>query len=318
MNRATGPAAGEDDTMTDQDHARHNLSGQVLVGVDDADESRQAAGWAAAEASRRGTGLVLVSAYSMPHRNLLAYDVMADDYDSILLAARQKLHREIAATLLERYPDLPITSTVEAGHPVDVLLGRSAGAAMIVVATRERGRFRRVVGGSVALGLAAHATVPVAVLRAGNAGARSGPVVVGVDGSPNSRQAVAVAFDAAAVRRTELVAVHAWHTDLTVEVDERSHLIGADLTDDQLREIERALVSEELAGWSERYPDTEVRTEVRKGDPATVLLDCSADASLVVVGSRGRGGFRGALLGSTSQSLIGHAEAPVVVVRPVE
>jgi nucleotide-binding universal stress UspA family protein len=59
-----------------------------------------------------------------------------------------------------------------------------------------------------------------------------------------------------------------------------------------------------------------VRTEVRKGDPVTALLERSADASMVVVGTRGRGGFKGALLGSTSQALITHADAPVVVVRP--
>jgi len=302
--------------MSDHGPLRHDLPRQVVVGVDDSDEARQAAAWAAGEADRRGTGLVLVSAYSIPHRNLLAYDVMAQDYASILLSGRQRLHREIAGMLLRTYPGLPITSTVEAGHPVDVLLGRSAGAVMLVVSTRERGRFRRVIGGSVALGLAAHATVPVAVIRPGTAAGRTGPVVVGVDGSANSRPAVAVAFEAAAAHRVDLVAVHVWHEDMTLDVDERGQMIGADIGEEGLREIELALVSEELAGWSAKYPDTTVRTEVRKGDPVTALLERSADASMVVVGTRGRGGFKGALLGSTSQALITHADAPVVVVRP--
>lgn len=301
--------------MSEQNHhPRHDPRGEVVVGVDDSAESRQAARWAADEAARRSAGLVLASAYTVPHRGLLAYDVMAPDYGSVLLEQQQTRHRDIAAELLERHPGLPISSTVETGHPVDVLLGRSAGAAMLVVSTRERGRFRRAIGGSVAQALAAHATVPVAVIRPGAAATSGGPVVVGVDGSPNSRPAIGAAFDAAASRGAELVALHAWHDDMTLDVDDRG-LVGADVGDDALREIERALVSEELAGWSERYPDVVVRAEVRKGDPVTLLLESAAEVSLLVVGSRGRGGFQGALLGSTSQELIMHAEAPVLVVR---
>ncbi len=296
---------------------RHDSRGEVVVGVDDSDEARAAAAWAAAEAARRGTGLVLVSAYSVPNRGLLAYDVLSDDYVTTLQAEHQKLHREIAADLLAAHPELPVVSTVENGHPVDVLLGRSAGAALLVVSTRERGRFRRAIGGSVALALAGHATVPVAVIRPGTADPRTGPVVVGVDGSANSRAAVAVAFEIAASRDAELVALHAWHDDMTFDVDERG-LIGADVGDDALLQIERALVSEELAGHAERYPDVVVRPAVRKGDAGAELLDLAADASLLVVGSRGRGGFKGALLGSTSQELILHADAPVVVVRPAD
>jgi nucleotide-binding universal stress UspA family protein len=296
---------------------RHDVPGEVVVGIDDSDESRAAADWAAAEAARLHTGLVLVSAYTIPHRGLLAYDVMASDYGAVLLEKQQQRHREIAAELLDSRPGLPISSSVETGHPVDVLLGRSVGAAMLVVSTRERGRFRRAIGGSVAQALAAHSAVPVAVIRPGAAVERGGPVVVGVDGSANSRPAVGAAFDAAASRGAELVALHAWHDDMTLDVDERG-LVGADIGDEALRVIERALVAEELAGWSERYPDVVVRPVVRKGDPVSLLLEAAAEGSLVVVGSRGRGGFRGALLGSTSQELIMHADAPVLVVRSVD
>lgn len=301
--------------MSEQPH--HDARGQVVVGIDDSDEAAQAAGWAADEATRRHTGLMLVSAYSVPHRGLLAYDVMADDYAGVLRTEQQDIHRRIASGLLERHPDLPITSAVETGHPVDVLLGRSVGAALLVVSTRERGRFRRLIGGSVAIGLAGHSPVPLAVIRPGAAAARPGPVVVGADGSACSQPAVAFAFQEAALRGAELVALHAWHDDLTVEVDERG-LIGADIDEDSLRQIEQALVSEELAGYAQTYPDVVVRPVVRKGDAITELLELSADASLVVVGSRGRGGFKGSLLGSTGQALIAHADAPVVVVRPLD
>ena len=296
---------------------RHDLPGEIVVGVDDSDESRAAAGWAAAEAARLGTGLVLVSAYTVPHRGLLAYDVMASDDGTILLERQQQRHRDIAAELLDRHPGLPISSTVETGHPVDVLLGRSVGAAMLVVSTRERGRFRRAVGGSVAQALAAHSAVPVAVIRPGVTGQRRGPVVVGVDGSANSRPAIGVAFDAAAARGTELLALHAWHDDMTLDVDERG-LVGADIGDDALRQIERR--------WSPRRwraGRSAIRTSwCGPWSARAIRPPCcwksAAEASLLVVGSRGRGGFRGALLGSTSQELIMHADAPVLVVRSAD
>jgi nucleotide-binding universal stress UspA family protein len=295
----------------------HDARGQVVVGVDDSTESAEAAAWAADEASRRRTGLMLVSAYSVPHRGLLAYDVMSEDYAGVLRTQQQDLHRRIASGLLERHPELPITSAVETGHPVDVLLGRSAGAALLVVSTRERGRFRRLIGGSVAIGLAGHSPVPLAVIRPGAAQPRSGPIVVGVDGSAASQPAVALAYQEASLRGAELVALHAWHDDLTVEVDERG-LIGADIDEASLRQIEQALVSEELAGYAQTYPDVVVRPIVRKGDPITELLELSADAAMVIVGSRGRGGFKGSVLGSTGQALVAHADAPVVVVRPLD
>ena len=99
-------------------------------------------------------------------------------------------------------------------------------------------------------------------------------------------------------------------------LDER--VVVIDIDEASLRQIEQALVSEELAGYAQTYPDVVVRPVVRKGDPITELLELSADAAMVIVGSRGRGGFKGSVLGSTGQALIAHADAPVVVVRPLD
>jgi nucleotide-binding universal stress UspA family protein len=85
---------------------------------------------------------------------------------------------------------------------------------------------------------------------------------------------------------------------------------------EELRMAEKALLSESLAGHAERYPDVEVHAVVRRGAPAQVVLAAADDAELVVVGSRGRGGFRGLLLGSVSQTVLHHAVCPVVVVHP--
>ncbi|RDI51144.1 universal stress protein family protein [Nocardia mexicana] len=81
-------------------------------------------------------------------------------------------------------------------------------------------------------------------------------------------------------------------------------------------EMERAILAERMAGWSEKYPDVRVTRRKYLSDPVTVLQHWSGSAQLVVVGSRGRGGFLGMLLGSTSNSLVQHAKCPVMVVHP--
>ena len=135
--------------------------------------------------------------------------------------------------------------------------------------------------------------------------------MVGVDGSPTSTSAVDYAFDQASRLGLPLVAVHAWELPtlfgpvppwMPEEVEE-------------MRMAEKAVLSESLAGHMERYPDVNVTSMVHRGGPAHVILAASEDAELLVVGSRGLGGFRGLLLGSVSQAVLHHATCPVAVVR---
>jgi nucleotide-binding universal stress UspA family protein len=180
-----------------------------------------------------------------------------------------------------------------------------------VVGSRGTGRVSGVLLGSVAMAITSHGTAPVAVIPAeGPGGEADGPVVVGVDGSPISEAAIAFAFDEAAVRGVRLLAVHTWN-------DVRPTLADPTMIDfGRLEDGERAALSELLAGWRDKYPDVDVRPIVLRGRPTPILLRYATQAQLVVVGSRGRGGFAGMMLGSTSHSLITHAIAPVVVVRP--
>ena len=134
------------------------------------------------------------------------------------------------------------------------------------------------------------------------------PVVVGIDGSPASESATAIAFEEASRRGVELVAVHAW-SDFAV-----AELPGVEWSDVQTQ-AEEAL-AERLAGWQERYPDVRVRRVVVLDRPARQLLERSESAQLTVVGSHGRGGFAGMLLGSVSAAVAESARMPVIVARP--
>jgi nucleotide-binding universal stress UspA family protein len=136
--------------------------------------------------------------------------------------------------------------------------------------------------------------------------------VVGVSGAPSSESAIAFTFDAASLCGVPLVAVHAW-----TDVSSRPTL-GPPVTHEWpvIEGDERRLLAERLAGWQEKYPDVHVDRVVTEDRPAYSLLRAAEGAQLVVVGTRGRGGLRGLLLGSTSQALLHHASCPVVVARP--
>jgi nucleotide-binding universal stress UspA family protein len=133
----------------------------------------------------------------------------------------------------------------------------------------------------------------------------TGPVVVGVDGSPLSERAVEFAFEEASARGAELRAVLAW-SDWPIEA-----VLSLDTYLDEAEE----LLAQRLAGWQEKYPDVVVTREVHRSRPAKLLLKQAEGAQLVVVGSRGQGGLTGLTMGSTSQALIHHTPCPVAVLH---
>lgn len=284
----------------------------VIVGVDGSSASKVAVDWAARDAARRGAALKLVHVLTPPAVMAFPEVPMPPGYlqwqeeeGRTLLDAALKTVEEAT-----RGARVEVTTEMVAGPSVPVLADLSTGAQMVVVGSRGRGAFARGLLGSISTGLAHHAKCPVAIIHDADPlmpHPSQAPVVVGVDGSPASDRAVAIAFDQASFRGVDLVAVHAWSDSGVFEFP------GVDWS--QLQALGESTLSERLAGWQERYPDVLVRRVVVADRPAHQLLEQAESAQLLVVGSRGRGGFAGMLLGSVSTSVIHSARMPVIVAR---
>ncbi len=307
---------GTRETSTDPQRVGEKVSSRtdlVIVGIDTSSGSYTAYGWAAEEAARRHAVLRLVHAYTAPARGFPGYNPMSHESQAALRAEGEELLEDTAATLRQTHPTLTIDTRLINGDPVAALQAQSEHARLTVVGSRGSGRLTGLVLGSVAMAIASTNPAPVAVIHPHQRAYPSGPVVVGVDGSPTSEAAIAFAFESAALRHTKLVAVHSWN-DAVVDAAFPEHPILIDPA--EIDTEERALLSERLAGWHDKYPDVVVEQTVVHGRPTPALLEYGETSELLVVGSRGRGGFKGMLLGSTSHALIMHCQCPVVVVRP--
>ncbi|WP_158884804.1 universal stress protein [Amycolatopsis anabasis] len=282
----------------------------IVVGVDGSESATHAVRWAAAVAASRKFGLRIVHGSGLTAGYYSAglpapqevFDALEQEAENVLAAAA-----ETARGVAE---DLAVTTSPRNEPPIPLLLELSRTARMLVLGASGRGGFAGMRLGSTAIAVAGHAHCPTVVVRGRD---EDGPVVVGVDGSPVGERAIGVAFDEASWRNTPLVAVHAW-SDVDYDSTFASSRLFADW--DALAADEERLLAQRLAGWQEKYPEVRVERVVVRDRPRHQLLERSEHARLVVVGSRGRGGFAGMLLGSTSQALIQHANCPVLIVRP--
>lgn len=293
----------------------------IIAGVDGSDSSNAAARWAAEEAQRRKAELRLVGSYwvtmGFAGPGAMMEPNNIDDIREAALTVLTDAHDMVEAA----FPELEMIAQLRHEQPFTALMKASAHALMTVVGSSGDSEIAGSILGSVALKIASHGPVPVVVVRADpvtGSTHSAGPVLVGLDGSAGSEQALSFAFEEASMRGKRLIALHSWPDSAAngfLREYPPNEDYGTELGDEQ------RLLAEQLSGWAEKYPDVPVTTVVRRGQPAaTVLRYCGetpeADRpALIVVGSRGHGGFVGLLLGSTSQSLITHATSPVAVVR---
>ncbi len=284
----------------------------IVVATDGSPEARVAVDWAARDAAMRNVPLTL--AYVLPGAVLQSWiqaPLPAEYFEDEKDAAQQILRDTLS--VVERAThgvELPcINQKILSGQPVAALTDLTKDADMIVVGRRGMGKVGRVLLGSVSSGLVQHARCPVAVIHDEDPlipHPAQAPVVVGIDGSPASEHATSIAFDEASRRGVGLVAVHTW-SDAGYALPEEGWT--------EIQPEEDMLLAERLAGYRERYPDVSVRRVLRPDRPAHVLLDEGDRAQLLVVGSHGRGGFAGMLLGSVGSQVVQSARVPVIVAR---
>lgn len=215
--------------------------------------------------------------------------------------------------VLETYPGLRVTAATDTGSAAAALVAASHTAEMVVVGAPAHGVVTSVVLGSVSLQVATHGACPVVVVhdRPAAADAPEGRVVVGLDASERSEQALEFGFEQASRRGIGLTAVACWSWE-----DSGGNVPGPMEVGlwENAEVQDRRLVSELLAGWHEKYPDVSVQRRLVPGRTVPTLLKESEGAALLVVGSRGRGGFAGLLLGSVSQRILERATCPVAIV----
>ncbi|MEV4536681.1 universal stress protein [Asanoa sp. NPDC049518] len=286
----------------------------VAVGVDGSEESLGAARYAAAMARRRRDSLTLTHGFLYPTGYAsLGFAPFAPALPTEPRADSQALMDEVAAIVKGEYPDIELHTAQAAESGQLALIEQSRTADVVVLGHRGLGGFPELLLGSVAAQVVAYAHSPVVVFRPSETNAVDAPIVVGVDGSPESALALAFACEEAAERHVSLQAIHVYRDTGEGSAGPEAFLSAAlrpsVATYPQLdirRETRPVLFLE----------DTALRFRVRPADNAeAVFVDASRHASLVVVGSRGRGGMTGLLLGSVSQALVHCAHSPVAVIH---
>jgi len=289
----------------------------VVVGMDGSAEAFSAAAYGAWEAKRRTAPLRLVFAHQ-PAPLWGPSMLLAEDYRWERQWARDMM-AEAEQRVRATNPDVTLQTAVVSGSAAGALVDESRRASLVVLGTRAAGGVIGHLSGSVAAQVAAHAHTPVIVIRptldvdVDPTVVTDRPVIVGLDGSVESEQAMVFAVKQAVARGADLHAVYVWNV---LEVHDIGPIVAEDIDADEEEKKASRLLTEATEGWGADYPALTIGRRVIHGlDAVDALSRDGQDAGLIVVGSRGHGGFLGLRLGSTVDGLIRHAGPPLAVVR---
>ena len=283
---------------------RAHPPGSVVVGYNGKEHSRAALAWGAEEAVRRDAPLLVLFAANYPGMTVEPGPGLLHRDPEALEAAEEVTARGVSEAL-DAYPGLRAVGATEVTSPSRALTEASDDAALIVLGSRGYGRVVGALLGSVAFGVASRARCPVVIVKDETSSRRAGPefpVVVGTDGSPQATAAVDFAADHAVTTSAHLEIVTCTGGHELEGIDERGlraaaeHIAGS--AADRLRAT---------------HPELSLTTLVQDCPAELTLVDASADAGMVVVGTRGRGAFEGMLLGSVSHAVIHGARCAVAV-----
>jgi nucleotide-binding universal stress UspA family protein len=277
----------------------------VVVGYNGKKHATEALEWAAAEAIRRGTRLVVLFAANYPGMTLPPGPGLLELDPGALDAAREVTATGVA-DVTAAHPDLLVMEMTVVTSPTQALVEESAEASLLVVGSRGRGSVLATLLGSVSFAVASNARCPVVVVKEGSADTVVGPekrVIAGTDGSEPAASAVAFAGDLAASRSASIEVI-CCTGEVSVPV----------FSQEELRRSAADILQRARASLEETHPRLTVITRVEDGVPELALVDASTDAGLVVVGTNGRGQPRRMITGSTAFAVIYGAHCPVAVV----
>ncbi|MEV7007498.1 universal stress protein [Streptosporangium sp. NPDC051022] len=278
----------------------------IVAATDGSPAAAAAVRWAADDAGRRELPLRIVHVVEHWPYGISAFP--PPGWQDATAQAGEQVLAEAVKTATGRRPGIDVTTGLAGGTPAEILRDLAGTATELVIGGRGLGGFAGAVLGSVTLRVAGHVPGAVVVVRPGGGETRD-EVVVGVDDSPECGPAVGFAFEQARLRGGGLRALRAWQVPLHAFMPETVHDIAG------IRQEQQRLVADALAPWRERFPEVEVVQEVTCSHPVPALVDVSAQAGLLVVGSHGRGALGAMVMGSVSRGVLHRAHCPVAVVR---
>ncbi len=284
----------------------------VVVGYDGSDGSERALQWAVEEAKLRAVPLQITVVWEEPMVDMgfgggaiidpTLAEVMKERGEQIATQGRE----------LVANSGLEVSAEAVVGPAASALVEASERAELLVTGSHSKRGVAEILLGSTSSQVATHSKCPTVVVR-------PKPVTyhrlgVAIDGSEPGQRALDFAFDEASRRGWKLLVIHAWDVHVVgFDVDASTYPKGGII--DEVKDAEDRLSSEVLAGHRDRYPGVEIELHLGRGHADNVVLEASDECDLLVVGSRGHGGFASLMLGSVSNRVLHHAQCSVAVVH---
>lgn len=284
-------------------------AGTIVLGVDGSKSSSQALAWAVDQAVAEHRVLTLAHAVSPLRTDWRAPADLDKQHRDTLSNEGHELLGVARAAVVARAPELEVHEVLRVEDPRALLIDLSSEAAMVVLGSRGRGPIRSLLLGSVGVALSRHAHSAVVVHRPTNPGKVRRGVLVGIDGTEDSRTTLEFAFSQASARNLPLTVLHSfWDAEAAVAGAHRVDVHSSAYVE------QRLVIAEAISGMGEKFPEVHVEIQLARGYPGDCLVQAGAQMNLIVLGAHRGGRDKGIAFGTAATTVVEHATCPVAVV----